>query len=57
MENSYPQTRNTMANKPVQMVSFTNKEKRCKPKTLKFDLFLPIKLAKNYDKNLEKQTL
>lgn len=26
-----------MTSKPVQMASFTNKEKRCKFKTLKFD--------------------
>lgn len=54
MEEHYTQTRNTTANEPVQMVSSTNNEKRCKFKTLQFD-FSTYQIGKNYDKHLEKQ--
>lgn len=36
-----------MASKPVQMACFTNKEKRCKFKTLKFD-FSTYQLTRHY---------
>ena len=36
-----------MATKPVQMACVTNKEKRCKFKTLKFD-FSTYQLARHY---------